>query len=67
MILCVGLILLTAGWQEYRLLSSSYNPLFTISPDRESMWLMILGAAGTIGGFVGLLRGGRLDDGVPRI
>lgn len=54
--LLLGLSLLYAGVQEYRILSSSYNPLFTISPGNETRAMLIVGAAAAVSGFVGLLR-----------
>ncbi|NBC27386.1 MAG: DUF3185 family protein [Bacteroidetes bacterium] len=56
LLLLLGVILLTTGVQEFRLLSSSYNTLFTITPQQEIQVLMILGVAATVAGFVGLIR-----------
>lgn len=54
--LLFGLSLIYAGVQEFRILSSSYNPLFTISPDNDIRAMIIVGAATTVSGFVGLIR-----------
>lgn len=54
--LLLGLSLLYAGVQEYRILSSSYNTLFSISPANETRAIIIIGVAISISGFVGLLR-----------
>jgi len=54
--LLFGLSLIYAGVQEFRILSSSYNPLFNISPDNDIRAMIIVGTATTVSGFVGLLR-----------
>ena len=54
--LLFGLSLIYAGVQEFRILSSSYNPLFTISPDNDIRAMIIVGTATTVSGFVGLFR-----------
>lgn len=55
-VILLGLMSLYFGINEYRILSSAYNPLFTISPDNDTMALLIFGAAATVAGFVGLIR-----------
>ncbi|REL24245.1 DUF3185 family protein [Rhodohalobacter sp. SW132] len=54
--LLFGFSLIFAGVQEYKILSSSYNPLFTITPDNEIRGMLIVGIATAVSGFVGLLR-----------
>jgi len=54
--LLLGLSLLYAGVEEYRILSSSYNPLFTISPGNETRAMIIVGIATAVSGFLGMLR-----------
>lgn len=52
----LGLMSLYFGVNEYRILSSSYNPLFNITPDNDTLALLIFGAAAVVSGFVGLIR-----------
>jgi len=54
--LLFGLSMIYAGIQEFRILSSSYNPLFTITPDNEIRGMIIIGIAASVSGFLGLLR-----------
>lgn len=54
--LLLGISLLYAGVHEYRILSSSYNPLFTISPGNDTRAMLIVGVAASVSGFVGLMR-----------
>ena len=55
-VILLGLMSLYFGINEYRILSSSYNPLFTITPDNDTKALLIFGAAALVSGFVGLIR-----------
>ncbi|MEX0660223.1 MAG: DUF3185 family protein [Balneolaceae bacterium] len=55
-VLICGLALLWIGYKDYQLLSSQYNPLFDISPDKETKWYLIIGIAASVGGFIGIIR-----------
>lgn len=55
-ILVGGLILFYFGYQEYQSFSSEVEEFITGSPDDNSMWMMIGGAAAAVGGIVGLAR-----------
>lgn len=56
MLLVIGLLLLYFGYNEYQSFQSEISELFTGSPTDKSMWMLIGGAAATIGGLAGLLR-----------
>lgn len=55
-ILLLGLSLLYAAHSEFKVLSSEYNPLFNVTPNTEIRWLIILGVAASVSGFLGLIR-----------
>lgn len=55
-ILVGGLILFYFGYQEYQSFASEVEEFFTGSPNDNSMWMMIGGAAAAVGGIVGLVR-----------
>jgi len=54
-----GLILLYFGYQEYHSFSSDVNRFFGGSGSRQAIWMMAGGAAASIAGLIGLLRGER--------
>lgn len=51
-----GLLLLYFGYQEYQSFSSEVEEFFTGSPSNRAVWLLVVGAAASIAGLVGLLR-----------
>lgn len=51
-----GLILLYFGYQESQSFASEVEELVTGSPDDNSMWMMIGGAAAAVAGLVGLIK-----------
>jgi hypothetical protein len=51
-----GIILLYFGYQESQSFASEVEEMFTGSPDDNSMWMMIGGAAIATLGLVGLIR-----------
>jgi len=51
-----GVILFYFGYQESQSFGSEVEEFFTGSPSDSAMWMMIGGAAATIGGIVGLTR-----------
>lgn len=52
-----GLILLYFGYDEYHSFQSEFERFFGGSGSDDAIMMLVLGAAATIGGFVGLLRG----------
>ena len=52
-----GLVLLYFGYNEYQSLASEVDQFFGGSGSNNAIWMMAGGAAATIGGLVGLLRG----------
>jgi len=53
----LGLALLWIGNQEYQQFQSEIGDYVTARPDNRTIWLLILGAAATVGGAIGLVRG----------
>lgn len=53
----LGLALLWTGNQEYQQFQSEIGDYVTARPDNRTIWLLILGAAATVGGAIGLVRG----------
>lgn len=51
-----GLILLYFGYQESQSVAGEVEEFVTGSPDQNTMWMIIGGAAAAIAGFVGLLK-----------
>lgn len=51
-----GLLLLWFGYDEYHSFQSEVNQFFGGSGSDKAIWMLVAGAAATIGGFVGLLR-----------
>ncbi|WP_340103744.1 DUF3185 family protein [Rhodohalobacter sp. 8-1] len=54
--LLLGITLLYIGIEEIYLLSTYLNKLIPIKPDTETRLMIILGAAASISGFVGIIR-----------
>ncbi len=52
-----GLLLLYFGYDEYNSLQSEVDQFFGGSGSDKAIWMLAGGAAATIGGFLGLLRG----------
>lgn len=52
-----GLVLLYFGYDEYHSLQSEVNQFFGGAGSDKAIWMMVGGAAATVGGLVGLLRG----------
>ncbi|MDR8393700.1 DUF3185 family protein [Aliifodinibius sp. S!AR15-10] len=52
-----GLLLLYFGYDEYNSLQSEVDQFFGGSGSDKAIWMLVGGAAATIGGFLGLLRG----------
>lgn len=52
-----GLLLLYFGYDEYHSFSSEVDRFFGGSGSDDAIMMLVLGAALTIGGFVGLMRG----------
>lgn len=52
-----GLLLLYFGYDEYHSFQSEVDQFFGGSGSDKAIWMLIGGAAATIGGFMGLLRG----------
>ncbi len=51
-----GLLLLYFGYDEYNSLQSEVNQFFGGSGSQEAIWMMVIGAAASVGGLMGLLR-----------
>mgnify|MGYP000636760388 CR=1 FL=1 len=51
-----GLLLLYFGYDEYNSLQSEVNQFFGGSGSQEAIWMMVFGAAASVGGLMGLLR-----------
>lgn len=56
MLLVGGILLLYFGYEEYHSFQSEVNQFFGGSGSDKAIWMMVVGAAATIGGLVGLLR-----------
>jgi hypothetical protein len=56
-LLAGGLILLYFGYQEMQSFSSEVEEFFTGSPSDRAVWMLAGGAALSIAGVVGLIRG----------
>lgn len=54
--LLLGISLLYLGFREIYFITAYFNSIFTISPATETKLMIILGAAATISGFVGMIR-----------
>lgn len=54
-----GIVLLVYGVAAADSVGSSFSRLFTGSPTDKSIWLLIGGAAATLAGATGLLRGSK--------
>ena len=51
-----GLLLLYFGYDEYHSLQSEVNQFFGGSGSDKAIWMMVGGAAASVGGLMGLLR-----------
>ena len=51
-----GLLLLYFGYQEYQSFASEIDQAFGGSGSDKAIWMLVGGAAATVGGLVGLLR-----------
>ena len=51
-----GILLLYFGYDEYNSLQSEVDQFFGGSGSDKAIWMMVGGAAATLGGLVGLLR-----------
>lgn len=51
-----GLLLLYFGYQEYQSLQSEVDQLFGGAGSEMAIWMIVGGAAATIGGLMGFLR-----------
>ncbi|MGM0589601.1 MAG: DUF3185 family protein [Bacteroidota bacterium] len=56
-LIIAGILLLYFGYQEYNSFQSNVSETFTGSPSNQALWMLIGGAAASIAGLVGLLRG----------
>lgn len=52
-----GILLLYFGFDEYQSMGSEIDQAFGGSGSSQAIWMMVGGAAATVGGLVGLLRG----------
>lgn len=52
----IGILLVYTGYQNYRVFSSEFNPLFNVSPDSDIKAQFIFGVAAVVSGFVGFIR-----------
>jgi uncharacterized membrane protein YidH (DUF202 family) len=52
-----GILLLYFGYDEYQSLGSEIDQAFGGSGSSQAIWMIVGGAAATIGGLVGLFRG----------
>lgn len=52
-----GILLLYFGYDEYQSLGSEIDQAFGGSGSSQAIWMLVGGAAATIGGLVGLSRG----------
>lgn len=52
-----GLLLLYFGYDEYQSLGSEIDQALGGSGSSQAIWMMVGGAAATVGGLVGLSRG----------
>jgi len=59
--LLLGLSLLYVGVYEVYLLSVYLDTLIRITPDTETKVMIVLGAAASISGFVGIIRDKTID------
>lgn len=59
--LLLGISLLYFGVYEVYLLSAYLDPLVPITPDAETKLMIILGAAASVSGFVGIIRDKTID------
>jgi len=55
-LLVAGLLLLYFGYDEYHSLQSDVNQFFGGAGSDKAIWMMVGGAAATIGGVVGLWK-----------
>lgn len=55
-LLVIGVILLVFGVNAYHSASSEVSRFFTGAPTDKALWLLIIGLAAGIVGFVGLVR-----------
>ena len=55
-LLVIGVILLVFGVNAYHSASSEVSRFFTGAPTNKALWLLIIGLAAGIVGFVGLVR-----------
>lgn len=59
--LLLGISLLYFGVYEVYLLSAYVDSLIPITPDTETKLMIILGAAATVSGFLGIIRDKTID------
>ena len=59
--LIIGLTLLYFGVKEIYLITAYLDSIVPITPDTETKVLIILGAAASISGFVGIIRDKTID------
>lgn len=59
--LILGLMLLYVGIREIYIISTYLNAIVPITPDTETRLMIILGAAASVSGFVGIIRDKTID------
>ena len=58
-LLALGLVLLSMGWDAYRSVSSDVSRVFTGSPTNRALLLLVGGGLLTVSGLGGLSRGSK--------
>lgn len=53
---CFGLSLLYFGTEEYKIFREGLAEYTRTSPENRTIWIIIIGAASTVGGIIGLVR-----------
>ena len=61
LLLILGLSLIYIGLEEIYVISSYFSSIVPITPDTETKLLIILGAAASVSGFVGIIREKTID------
>ena len=59
--LILGLMLLYVGVREIYIISAYLSSIVPITPDTETRLMIILGAAASVSGFVGIIRDRTID------
>ncbi len=54
--ICLGLTLLYFGTEEYRIFREGLADYVRSTPENRTIWFIIIGAASTVGGIIGLVR-----------